>query len=72
VDDLHPFRLGAQPGERVDEPLGGVRGGGQLGGVGAVEGVALVVDNQQPAVLADVDVHDAVDEQGPAARAGWG
>ena len=71
VGDLDPLGAAAQPGERVDEPLGGVRLDGQLGRLAPLERVALVVDDQQPAGLGGVHVHDPVDEQaGPPAPGG--
>ena len=69
VGDLDARRAVAQRGERVDAALGRVVALDDLGRVGAVEPVGLVVDDQRAAVgLGGEHVDEAVDERAAAAR----
>ena len=64
VHDLDRLRSGAQRCQRVDEPLDPVLALGDPSRIGALEPIALVVDDQHPAAgLARDDVNDARDQR---------
>src|SRR5215208_5536001 len=69
VGDVDAWGAVAEGGERVDDALGGVVAVEDLGRVGALETVGLVVDDQPPAAgLGGDHVDEAVDERAAAVR----
>jgi hypothetical protein len=67
VDDLDLGRPSPERRERVHQPLGRVPAGGEQLGVGALEPVRLVVDDEgPPSGLARDHIEHATDQDGRA------